>query len=118
MIGEARFIEWASQQGWDLYRGLDGHTPCDYIADTGEKLLRVEVKRMESEQSTQGNYYYVTATKLNRVNFDYLFASTPVGDFWIPADKCPQVTLSIKVTGGHYERNITAPGKYEVYRVR
>ena len=118
LIGETRFIQWASEQGWQIYRGLDGHTPCDYIVDTGSDLIRVEVKRMESEQHTEKNYYYVTATKLNVDRFDYLFASTPVGDYWIPADVCPKATLSIKVFGGEYKRNITNPGKWEPYRVQ
>jgi len=117
MVGEGKFIAWASTQGWDLYRGLDGHTRCDYIVDDGEKLFKVEIKRMESEQKTHRNYYYVTATKLDTSKFDFLFASTPVGDYFIPADKCPSKTLSIKVVGGEYERNITAKGKYEEYRV-
>jgi len=118
MIGEGRFIAWASAQGWDLYRGLDGHTRCDYIVDRDGILARVEVKRMESEQRSERNYYYVTATKLDTSRFDYLFASTPVGDYFIPADDCPVNTLSIKVVGGEYDRNITAPGKYERYKVQ
>jgi hypothetical protein len=118
MVGEGRFITWASAQGWDLYRGLDGHTRCDYIVDDGERMFRVEVKRMESEQRSEQNYYYVTATKLETSRFDYLFASTPVGDYFIPASVCPKSTLTIKVVGGEYQRNITAPGKWEQYRVQ
>jgi len=118
MIGEGRFIAWASAQGWDLYRGLDGHTRFDYVVDMNGELKRVEIKRMESEQRSERNYYYVTATKLDTSKFDYLFASTPVGDYFIPADVCPRSTLTIKVVGGEYERNITNPGKWERYKVQ
>lgn len=117
MIGEGRFIAWASAQGWDLYRGLDGHTRCDYIVDDGERLFRAEIKRIESEQHTHRNYYYVTATKLDTSKFDFLFVSTPIGDFWIPAEECPKATLSIKVVGTEYMRNITNPGKYERFMI-
>jgi len=72
MIGEGRFIAWASAQGWDLYRGLDGHTRFDYVVDMNGELKRVEIKRMESEQRSERNYYYVTATKLDTSKFDYL----------------------------------------------
>lgn len=117
MIGEGRFIAWAALQGWHLYRGVDGHTPCDYIVDTGERLLKVEVKFIASEQASQKNYYYLTCTKLETARFDYLFVATPNHAYWIPASDCPMRTLSLKVVGGHYERNITRPGKYEPYRV-
>lgn len=117
MVGEGRFIAWASEQGWHLYRGLDGHTPCDFIVDTGERLMRVEVKRVEAVQASQRNYYYVTATKMDSKRYDALFISTPTGDYFIPAEDGPTQTISIKQVGGEYERNITAPGKYEAYRV-
>ena len=121
LIGEARFIEFASTRGWELYRGFDGHCRCDYVVDdqgvmTGG-LFRVEVKRVESEQSTKGNYYYTTVTKLRTSRFDFLFVSTLAGDYLIPSSDCPKNTVSIKVVGGEYKRNITAPVKYEVYRV-
>jgi hypothetical protein len=119
MVGEGEFISFASKKGWHIYRGFDGHTPCDYIVDTGDDqgLLRVEVKRSESVQSTNNNYYYVMATKLDTSNFDYIFVSTDHGNYWIPSSECPTVTLSIKVHGDSYQRNITRPGKYERYRV-
>lgn len=117
MVGEGRFIAWAAGRGWDLYRGVDGHTPCDFIADTGDGLIRVEVKRAESVQRSDAGYYYVLATKLDTTRFDFIYVSTPQGDYWIPAEECPAVTLSLKQSGADYVRNITRPGKYEVFRV-
>lgn len=119
MVGEGHFIAYAAAQGWHLYRGLDGHTPCDYIADTGEGLKRVEVKRVEALQETCGAYYYVTVTKLDTNRFDLLFVSTPDGNYLIPVDQCPKNTLSIKQQQGPdaYKRDITRPGKYEAFRV-
>lgn len=117
LIGEARFIEFACKQGWYLYRGVDGHTPCDFIADTGECLLRVEVKRLESVQRTDGNYYYCCMTKFDSSRFDYVFVSTPNGDYWIPAEACPRGTLSIKHRGEIRTRTVYRPGKYEGYLV-
>lgn len=113
MVGEGRFISWASSQGWHIYRGLDGHTPCDFVVDNGERLLRVEVKRLQTVQRTHNNYYYITATKLNSNNFDFIFVSTPEVDYWIPAEECPFKTLSIKQHGSEYKRSINAEGKYE-----
>ena len=43
LIGEAKFIEFAAKQGWHIFRGLDGHERYDYVVDTGDELLRVEV---------------------------------------------------------------------------
>lgn len=116
MIGEGRFVAWASSQGWHLYRGMDGHTPCDYIADTGSGLIRVEVKCIEAVQKAAYNFYYCTCTKIDRNKFDFLFISTPSGDYWIPASEVP-VTLSIKQRGEVYEGSRSAPGKYEKYLV-
>ena len=116
-VGDGHFIAWASVQGWHLYRGFDGHSPCDYIADDGVNLLRVEVKRIESVQHTHNNYYYVTITDYDPGFFDYIFVSTPRGWYWIPSNACPRKTLSIKVVGDVYDRNITRPGKYEPYRI-
>lgn len=117
MVGEGHFIAFASGRGWDVFRGLDGHTACDYIVDTHERLIRVEVKRIEAVQKSDKGYYYCTVTKLDTDRFDYLFVSTPQGNYWIPAEKCPKNTLSLKQEGEKYQRNITRPGKYEVYRV-
>lgn len=118
--GEGHFVVFASSKGWDVYRGLDGHTPYDFIVDDGERLLRVEVKWIGSVQHGHGNHYYCTATKLNRSNYDYLYVATPHGHYWIPAEACPKDTLSLKVQGTEdmYERNISNPGKYEAYRVQ
>lgn len=117
MVGEGRFIAWASAQGWHLYRGLDGHTPCDFVIDTGSEIVRVEVKRVEAVQESDRAYYYCAITKLDTDRFDYLYVSTPQGDYWIPAKDCPASTLSIKQLGT-YSRSITRPGKYEVFRVQ
>ena len=116
-IGDADFIRWAASQGWHIYKGFDGHSPVDYIADTGVGLLRVEVKRIQSVQHAHGNYYYVTVTALRKSTFDYLFVSTRHGCYWIPQENCPEQTVSIKVVGDEYERNILRPGKYDKYRV-
>lgn len=112
MIGEGRFIAFASHQGWHLYRGVSGHTPCDFVLEGEDgRLIRVEVKRIESVQVDERGRRYVTATKMKRKNFDYLFVSTPHGDYWIPARDCPEQTISIRAEG---------PGvrdKYAAYRV-
>ena len=117
MLGEAHFIAFASRRGWEVYRGMDGHTRCDYVVDVGGRLLRVEVKWIAAEQHSHKNYWYVTATKFKTSKFDYLFAATPYGCYWIPKEVCPKQTLSIKVPGAPYQRKISRPGKYEVYRV-
>lgn len=119
MVGEGRFIAWAAEQGWHLYRGLDGHTPCDFVVDTGSEMLRVEVKRCETPLRSQDNYYYHTLTKMDSAQFDYLFVSTPHGDYWIPSSSCGRTAVSIKVVGeeADYVRNITRPGKYHPYKI-
>ena len=117
IVGDAAFIQYAAQQGWEIYKGFAGHEPCDYIVDTGDKTLKVEVKRLESVQKSDRNYYYCCLTKFDSKKFDYMYVSTPNGDYWIPAEECPKNTLSIKQVGDEYDRNISAPGKYEVYRV-
>lgn len=111
MEGEGRFITHAARQGWYIYRQIDGHAPCDFIVETpDEGLLRVEVRTIGSVQgrtqhSTRGWY---CNTKYNLKNFDYMYVSTPEGEYWIPRDACPQQTLSITVGN---------TGKYEEYRV-
>jgi hypothetical protein len=115
--GEGRFITYAATMGWHVFKGMSGHEPFDYVIQMDGDLHRVEVKRISSVQKTQRNYYYVTATKMDSKNFDWLFVATDDGDYFIPASECPTQTLSIKQVGGEYERNITAPGKYEVFRV-
>ena len=119
MVGEGEFIAWASNQGWHLYRGMDGHTPCDFVADTGHGLVRVEVKRCETPLLSDKNYYYHMLTKLCTDRFDRLFVSTPHGAYWIPAAEVPGTALNIKVVGPEemYVRNITKPGKWHDYRV-
>ena len=117
MTGDAAFISYAARNGWHIYKGFNGHEPCDYVVDTGTGLLKVEVKRVESLQKSDRNYYYCLITKFDSKRFDYLFVSTPTGDYWIPASDCPKDTLSIKQVGGEYQRNINKPGKYEVFRV-
>jgi len=54
---------------------------------------------------------------MDRKRFDFLFVSTPSGDYWIPATDCPRTALSIKATGDDYERNIARPGKYERFKI-
>lgn len=117
MVGDGDFIRWCAFNGYNMYKGFDGHTPCDYILDTGDSLLRVEVKRIEAVQHTNSNYYYITITNLKTRNFDYLFVSTKSGCYLIPASDCPEQTLSIKVVGDEYKRNIDKPGKYNKYKV-
>jgi hypothetical protein len=117
LIGDGDFVRWSAYMGYHVYKGLDGHTPSDYIVDDGNGLLRVEVKRIEAVQHAHNNHYYVTATKLDTDRFDYIFVSTEVGCYWIPSSDCPKATLSIKVTGDDYVRNIQRPGKYEKYKV-
>ena len=69
-------------------------------------------------QQSHRNWYYVNATKLNKdVEYDYMFFATPDGNYWIPRAAVPATSLSLKQVGGSYKRNITAPGKYERYRV-
>jgi hypothetical protein len=119
MIGDADFIKFAAKKNWNIYKGFNGHEPVDYIVDDGNKLLKVEVKRIQSTQITARNHYYCTVTKFDAKNFDYMFISTPQGCYFIPADDCPKDTLSIKMfmPEDHYDRKITKPGKYEVHRV-
>ena len=117
MSGDADFIKWCAFQRYHVYKGFDGHTPADYVVDTGNSLERVEVKRIEAIQHAHNNYYYVTATGLHSKEFDYLFVSTPMGCYWIPVSSCPDQTLSIKVVGDVYKKNVTRKGKYEKYRV-
>jgi len=115
LIGEAKFIGFAAAQGWHIFRGMDGHERYDYVVDTGSELLRVEVKCAWSVQASHHNYYYVSATKLNRgVEYDYMFFAAPDGNYWIPRAAVPSYTLSIKQMGGI---NIGRPSKYEKYRV-
>lgn len=115
--GEARFIDFAARQGWHMYRGLDGHERCDYVVEIDGSLHRVEVKWAGTPRVTENNFYYVSIPKLDRKRFDFLFIATPTGSYWIPATAIPIGTLYIKQVGGPYHRNITRPGKYEVYRV-
>ncbi len=117
MIGDSDFLAFAAGHGWHVYKGFNGHEPCDYVVDTGTEVLKVEVKRIESLQQSERNYYYCLVTKYDYKKFDYMFVSTPTGSYWIPASECPRDTLSIKQVGGEYQRNITRPGKYEVHRV-
>ena len=117
VIGDGDFIRWCAFNNYQIYKGFDGHTPVDYIIDTGASLLKVEVKRIEAIQHTHDNYYYVTATGLKTREFDYLFVSTNRGCYFIPANNCPSHTLSIKVVGDEYQRNIQKPGKYDQYKV-
>jgi len=117
MIGEADLIRWAAHHGYHVYKGFDGHTPADYILDMDGELFRLEAKRIESVQHLHNNYYYVTVTHLRTDSFDYIFVSTEQGCYLIPSSECPKSTLSIKVEGDEYERNITRSGKYEKYKV-
>jgi len=117
MVGDGDFIRWCAFNKYHLYKGFDGHAPVDYIVDTGNVLLRTEVKRIEAIQHTNQNYYYVTATGLKTKNFDYIFVSTNHGCYFIPSSDCPEQTLSIKVAGDDYKRNISRPGKYYKYKV-
>lgn len=119
MTGDADFISYAASMGWSIYKGFNGHEPVDYVVETEKGLVKVEVKRVESTQITDNNHYYVTVTKFNSKKFDYMFVSTPQGCYFIPASQCPKDTLSIKLfmDPEYYDRKITKPGKYEVYRV-
>lgn len=117
MVGDAAFITFAASQSWNIYKGFNGHEPIDYVVDTGDALLKVEVKRLESVQISANNYYYCVVTKFDSKRFDFMFVSTPEADYWIPASECPKDTLSIKQIGDEYQRSITRPGKYEVFRV-
>ena len=98
IVGEGRFICWAASKGWHIYKGFDGHAPVDFIADNGTELVRVEVKRVQSVQEDERGRRYVTTTRMNKC-FDYVFLSTPTGDYWIPAADCGQQTISIRVDG-------------------
>lgn len=233
MVGEGRFIQFAARQGWDIYRGLDGHTVYDFIVDAHPGIHRVEVKRIESVQVSDKGYYRRPPTdprnrggrmtngkpfRLGEITrwgettcgfgvdlpmcdkpatvhvmwlessatsstcdehmafiaksatfdyethtfggdcgmpgslwhhpyededegychfpapddaslvieeiepaprFDFLYVSTPTGDYYIPAEAVPKDTLSIKQQQApeSYQRRITRLGKYEVYRV-
>lgn len=117
MFGDGSFIQYASSQGWQIYKGFNGHEPVDYVVDIGDQLIKVEVKRLESVQVSANNYYYCCVTKFDSKRFDYMFVSTPEADYFIPASACPKDTLSIKQIGDTYQRSITRPGKYEVFRV-
>jgi len=117
MSGDGEFIKYAAFMGWEIYKGFNGHEPVDYVVDTGTRLIKVEVKRLESTQISCRNYYYCVVTKFDKKKFDYMFVSTPERNYFIPAEFCPKDTLSIKQTGTEYQRNITRPGKYEVYCV-
>lgn len=117
LIGEAEFISFACRRGWLLFRGLAGHEPYDYIVDTGTDRLRVEVKATLSAKrrstATAGEIDYVIVTKLDAdpSRFDYLFAHTPKGNYWIPVDQCPKSSFSTTV---HPKG---AADKWEAYRV-
>lgn len=117
IIGEAHFIEFAASSGWQIFRGLAGHEPYDYVVDTGMELLRVEVKctrtvRGRSARS-KGKSDWVTSTKLNTDanRYDFLFVSTPKGWYWIPAAECPRWSFSTTI------QNATNGDKWEQYRV-
>jgi hypothetical protein len=115
MVGEGHFITYAARQGWDVYRGLDGHTAYDFIVDTPDGLRRVEVKRVDSVTVSERGHVYNTVTKLRWTDYDLLYVSTPTGDYLIPASVAPATTLAITVPGRSTRR--TKPGKWEAFRV-
>lgn len=110
IIGEARFAAFAAGMGWLIYKGFSGWEPYDFIIDTHTGLSRVEVKRIESRTTFSKSPGHITyqLVRLPTHRFDYLFVSTPTGDYFIPSADVPKGTLSIS-TGG--------TGKYEVHRV-
>ncbi len=113
LIAEARFIEWAAGNQWPLFRGFDGHEPYDFVVDMDGVLAKVEVKGawQQYDYSSQGNgRYFFTVTKIKTKKFDWLFAVTPQGNYWVPSEVCP-TSLSIGVHG------TTSRSKWEAYRV-
>lgn len=40
------------KRGWQVYRALSADAPYDMVVDTGERLLRVEVKLLRANVST------------------------------------------------------------------
>ena len=109
LVGMGRFIAFAARSGWHTYESVDGHAPCDYIIDTADGLFRVEVKRSEETQERSGVRYYYMLTKLDTKKFDWLYYSTPEGDYFIPASECAK-SVSI-VSHARYHN------KWEEYRV-
>ena len=113
LIAEGRFIEFAATNEWPIYRGVDGHEPCDYVIDMGGELVRVEVKgcwQIYNYPSQGKGLYYFTVTKIQTKKFDWIFVVTPQGHYWVPSGVCP-TSLSIAVRG------TTSRSKWEAYRI-
>lgn len=112
LIGEGHFIAWAASQSWGVYKALDASAPYDFIVDTGESLLRVEVKRAETLSKT--GYYYADPKLDTRADrFDFIFISTPEACWWIPRVSCSTWQLALKPGLGSRRAN-----KYDEFRVK
>lgn len=108
MLGTGVFTQYAALQGWQLWQEYTGKNTCDFIADTPDGLIRVEVKASVSQQNAHKNYYYTVIGDFNADKFDYLFVYTTTGCYWIPSSELPDQNLSIKAD---------LKGKYERYKV-
>lgn len=116
-LGEASFMVFAAKNGWQVYAGF-GNTACDFIADTGKELIRVEVKCSTHEQFIRSGKYY----KICRVDpskFDYLFVHTSIAQYWIPADKCtPDASGGMQLpVPRNYDESRGVLRRYSEYRI-
>jgi hypothetical protein len=100
---EGKFLSWSGLQGWWAYKGVQGHEPCDYIVDTGPRILRVEVKGSIKTQRRDKTDYHAVINKMDKQKFDYLFVATPDGIFWIPGPligDTGQLSIGVERAGG------------------
>jgi hypothetical protein len=86
---EGRFIEYAANEGWSIWRGLTGHEPFDYVALTSDGLRRVEVKGGRHISKRQAAQVGISPGRepFDGNVFDLLFMATAWGDFVIPSDR-------------------------------
>jgi Holliday junction resolvase-like predicted endonuclease len=124
-LGEASAIEWLTHHGARVWMPL-GHSPdADLIAETGGRLLRVQVKtstvrsltpngheRWEVSISTNGGNqsWNRTAKTFDPSRFDVLFVLTGAGRRWLIPAEAIESTHGLNLGGPKYSEFEVEPG--------
>ena len=116
-LGEASAIEWLTRAGATVYSPVGHSRDCDLIAETGHRLLRIQVKtstRVAPTSSGHARSHVAVSTRggnrsgsgitkrLDPSSFDYLFVLTGDGRRWLIPAKVVDGGTAISLGGTKY----------------
>jgi predicted DNA binding protein len=65
-IAEQAVVLYALKQGWSVLKPVGGRLPYDLVIDTGEKLVKIQVKSAWFDSKTENYVVDTRRTKTNR----------------------------------------------------